>query len=74
MDKIAIISLNETALELAIYKVSGSKYSLALLQKQPFALGKEIEKDELLSPQLKNSMIEILKVYRKMIENYGVQR
>lgn len=74
MEKIAIINLNDKTLDLAIYKVSGNKYSLALLQSQPFTLGKEIEKEELLSPQLKNSMIEILKVYRKMIENYGVQK
>lgn len=74
MEKIAIINLNETALELSIYKVSGAKSELALSQRQPFALGKEIAREELLSPQLKNSIIEILKVYRKMVENYGVQK
>ncbi len=74
MEKIAVINLNETALELSIYKVSGGKSALALTQRQSFALGKEIEKEELLSPQLKNSIIEILKVYRKMIENHGVQK
>ena len=74
MEKVAIINLNETALELSIYKVSGGKSTLALTQNQAFALGKEIAREELLSPQLKNSIIEILKVYRKMIENYDVQK
>ena len=74
MEKIAIINLNERALELSIYKVNGSKSELALTQKQPFAIGKEIAREELLSPQLKNSIIEILKVYRKMVEKHGVKK
>lgn len=74
MEKVAIINLNETALELSIYKVCGGKSELALAQRQTFALGKEIAREELLSPQLKNSIIEILKVYRKMIENYEVKK
>lgn len=74
MEKIAIIDLNETALDLSIFKVSGGKSEIALTQKQQFAIGKEIEKEELLSPQMKNSIIEILKVYRKMIEGYEVQK
>lgn len=74
MEKIAIIDLNETALELSIYKVSGGKSELALSQRQPFPIGKEIAREELLSPQLKNSIIEILKVYRKMVEGYEVAK
>jgi len=74
MEKVAIINLNETTLELSIYKVNGGKSELTLSQKQQFPLGKEIAREELLSPQLRNSIVEILKVYRKMIENYGVQK
>ena len=74
MDKVAIINLNETVLELSIYKVSGGKSELALAQKQYFALGKEVAREELLSPQMKNSIIEILKVYRKMVESQNVQK
>ena len=71
MEKVAIIELNEKALRLTIYKVSGAKHTIALTQTQPFALGEEIEKNELLSPQTKNELLNILRVYRKMIEGYG---
>ncbi len=74
MEKVAIIDLSETSLDLTIYKVSGGKSELALTENQSFAIGKEITREELLSPQLKNSIIEILKVYRKMIEAYDVQK
>ncbi len=74
MEKVAVINLNETLLKLTIYKVSGGKSEIALTQTQQFAIGKEIAREELLSPQIKNSIVEILKVYRKMIESYGVQK
>jgi len=74
VEKIAIIELNENALKLTIYKVEGAKNSIVLTQSQPFALGKEIEVAELLSPQTKNDILNILKVYRKMIEAYGVSK
>ncbi|MBQ8909369.1 MAG: hypothetical protein IJY90_03690 [Clostridia bacterium] len=74
MEKVAIIELNENALRLTIYRVSGAKHTVALCQTQPFALGKEIELNELLSPQTKNDILNILKVYRKMIEGYGVSK
>lgn len=71
MEKVAIIELNEKELKLSIFKVIGARYQLALEQSQPFAIGKEIYKDELLSPQTKSKILEVLKVYRKMIEGYG---
>ena len=72
MEKVAIIELNEKELKLSIFKVVGSRKELALEQCQPLAIGKEVGKDELLSPQTKNKILEILKVYRKMIESFGV--
>lgn len=72
MEKVAIIELSEKELKLSIFKVNGSRQELALEQSQPLTTGKEIEKDELLSPQTKNRILEILKVYRKMIESFGV--
>ncbi|MBP3344632.1 MAG: hypothetical protein J6K97_00320, partial [Clostridia bacterium] len=74
MEKTAIIELNENELKLTIFKVSGVRYTVALTQTQNFAIGKEIERDELLSPQTKNDILAILKVYRKMIERYGATR
>lgn len=74
MEKVAIIELNESALRLTIFKVNGTKYSVALTQDQSFPVGKEIDKAELLSPQTKNDILNILKVYRKLIESYGVSK
>ena len=74
MEKVAIIELNENALKLSIYKVNNAKYVQALAEEQPLNLGVEINRDELLSPQTKNKILEILKVYRKMIENFNVSQ
>ena len=74
MEKVALIELNESALRMTIYKVCGSKYTIAMTQNQPFAIGKEIDMTELLSPQTKNDILNILKVYRKMIERYGASK
>ena len=74
MEKVAVIELNESSLKMTIFKVNGTKYEVALMQDQPFAIGKEIDKLELLSPQTKNEMLNILKVYRKLIERYGATK
>lgn len=72
MEKVAIIELNEKELKLSIFNVVGARKELALEQSQSLSIGKEIEREELLSPQTKNKILEILKVYRKMIENFHV--
>ncbi len=74
MEKIAIIELNEKALNLSIYKVNNGKYYLALFKKQNVALGRELDTSELINPNSKNEMIEVLKVYRRLIENYSVSK
>ncbi len=74
MEKIAIIELNESALKLSIFKVSGSKYNLSLSQSQTLSLGEEVFRDELLSPQMKNKILSVLKIYRKMIEKFNVEK
>lgn len=74
MEKVAIIELNENLLKLSIYRVNNGKSLLCLTQDQEFMLGKEIDADELLSPKTKNEILEILKMYRRMIETYEVSR
>ncbi len=74
MEKVAVIELNEKALNLSIYKVSGARHKLATTQSQPLSTGVEIYNDELLSPQTKIRILEILKVYRRMIESFGVEK
>ncbi len=74
MEKVAIIELNERALKLSIYKINNGKSLLALTKIQNFALGEELDRDELINPNTKNQMLEILKIYRKLIESYNVSR
>ena len=71
MEKVAIIELNENELKLSIFKVNSCRWTVAMTQTQSFGLGKEIDRDELLSPQTRSDILGILKVYRKMIERYG---
>lgn len=72
MEKIAILELNESVLKLTIYKVNGFKSEVCISKSQNFFVGKEIESEELLSPKTKNDILHMLKIYRKMIEDYGV--
>ena len=74
MEKIAIIELNEKSLKLSIYKVNNGKSNLVLVKNQNYALGEELDSNELISPSTKNEMLEVLKVYRKLIEGYGVSK
>lgn len=74
MEKVAIIELNEKELKLSIYKISNGKSLLALSKTQNFALGDELTRDELLNPNTKNEILELLKVYRKLIEGYGASK
>ena len=74
MEKVAIIELNERGLSLSIYKVSNGKSMLALSKTQYYDIGKEIEAVELLSPKMKNDILSMLKIYRKLIEEYGVSK
>ena len=72
MEKVATIELNEKSLKLSIYKINNGKSCLSLVKNQSCPLGEELDKNELISPNTKNEMVEVLKVYRKMIEGYGV--
>ena len=70
MEKLAILELNESALRVSIYKVSNGRSQLVLDKSQPFALGKEITTEELIKPKTKNDLLEVIKIYRKLIESY----
>lgn len=74
MEKVAIIELNESALKLSIFKVNNGKSSLCLYKDQAFQIGKEIDAGELLSPKTKGEVLNILKIYRKIIESYAVSK
>ncbi len=74
MTNIATIELNEKELKLSIFKTSNGRYSLIEEKTQPFKIGEEIWTDELLRPKTKTDLVDVLKIYRKMIESYKVQK
>lgn len=74
MEKLAILELNESILRVSIYKISNGRFQLALEKSQNFALGKEINSEELIKPKTKNELLNVIKIYRKLIESYKVNK
>ena len=74
MENLAVIELNESMVKLSIFKVSSGRTLLIEEKSQPFKLGEEILQEELLRPKTKNEILEVLKIYRKMIETYKVNQ
>ena len=74
MENLAVIELNESALKLSIYKTSSGRFKIIEEKSQPFKLAEEIMEEELLRPKTKNDMLEVLKIYRKMIETYKAKQ
>ena len=70
MNNIALIVLNDKELKLSIYKTNNGRSRLIEERSQPFKLGEEITVEELLRPKTKTELVEVLKLYRKMIETY----
>lgn len=74
MEKLAVLELNESFLRVSIYKVSNGRMQLILDKSQRFDLGKEIETEELIKPKTRNELLNVIKIYRKLIETYKVTK
>lgn len=74
MVNLALIELNEKELKLSIYKTSNGRMALIEERSQPFKLSEEVSNEELLRPKTKNDLVEVLKLYRKMIEEYKAEK
>lgn len=74
MEKLAVLELNESFLRVSIYKVSNGRMQLILDKSQRFDLGKEIEAEELIKPKTRNELLNVIKIYRKLIETYKVTK
>ena len=70
MEKLAVLELNESFLRVSIYKVSNGRMQLILDKSQRFDRGKEIEAEELIKPKTRNELLNVIKIYRKLIETY----
>ena len=74
MTNIAIIELNEFGLKLSIFKTDNGRYKIIEEKDQPFKLGDEIIAEELLRPKTRTNILEVLKIYRSMIDTYKVEK
>ncbi len=74
MENVAIIELNDAFLRLSIFKTSNGRYKLVEEKQQPFRIGEEVAAEELLRPKTRNEILEVLKIYRKMIEVYKIEK
>ena len=74
MEKLAVLELNESFLRVSICKVSNGRMQLILDKSQRFDLGKEIEAEELIKPKTRNELLNVIKIYRKLIETYKVTK
>ena len=70
MEKLAILELNESMLRVSIYKVSNGRFQMILDKNQPFNLGKEISAEELIRTKTRTEPLNVIKIYRKLIESY----
>ena len=70
MEKLAVLELNESFLRVSIYRVSNGRIQLILDKSQSFQLGKEIETEELIKPKTRTELLNVIKIYRKLIETY----
>ena len=70
MEKLAILELNESMLRVSIYNVSNGRFQMILDKNQPFNLGKEILTEELIRPKTRTDLLNVIKIYRKLIESY----
>ena len=69
MEKLAILELNESILRVSIYKISNGRFQLALEKSQNFALGKEINSEELIKPKTKNETQIIFSIFFSLNPN-----
>ena len=74
MENIAVIELNESNLRLTIFKTNNGKFKIIEEKEQPFKLGDEIAQEELMRPKTRNDILDVLKIYRNMIETYKVEK
>ncbi len=74
MTNIAIIELNEFSLKLSIFKTSNGKYKIIEEKDQPYKLGEEVVAEELMRPKTRANILEVLKIYRNMIDTYKVEK
>ncbi len=74
MEKIAIVEISEIGTKLSVFECEGGKSRILKEFVDKFSIGEEIFKDQLLKPVTVNSIIEVLIVYREIIQKFDVKK
>ncbi len=74
MEKLAFIEINEIGTRLTIVNSSNGKYKLVKEDIDKFDLFKEITEDKLLKPKTISSLLAIFKMYKKIVDDYGIEK
>ena len=74
MEKIAIIELADSAINLSIFETQNGRYKLIRQEKDFVSIFKDIFEEKLLRPKTISDVVSILKLYRNVIEDNNVQK
>lgn len=74
MEKVAIIELADAATILSIYEVQNGRNKLIRHESDAANIAKDIEEEKLLRPKTISSIVNVLKLYRTITQECGVQK
>lgn len=74
MERLAIIELTETGTRLLILDSSNGRYNYLKENFDNFPIGEEIDSDKLLKPKTVSKLVNVLTMYREMVQSYGVNK
>lgn len=74
MEKVALVSLDEVNLKLIIFDYDSGYYNIKEEIVENLKLGKDILEDSIIKPHKLAEALEIIKMYRKLCDNYGVEK
>ncbi len=74
MEKIAIIELVDSVIRLSIFKTKNGHYSLVSREEDAVSIFSDIAEEKLLRPKTIVDVVNILKIYRNVIEENGVKK
>lgn len=74
MEKLALIELSEVGLKLTFMNVSNGKYQVFKEDFDRYPLYEEVRDSKLLSPKTISSLLSNLKIYKKLIDENGIEK
>ena len=74
MEKVALIELAENSTKLSIYMTQNGRSKLIRTESDKANISKDIEEEKLLRPKTISDTVNILKIYRNIIEENDVKK